>query len=77
MHNEIANLGNRANQMEERIGDIKGRKPNMTEKEEERTENEKKKMNQELSDTVRKSNIRIMNISEGDEKEKGTGNLLQ
>ena len=70
LKNEIASLGNRVNQMEERISDIEDRNLEINQKEEER--NRRMKNNereiQELADTIRRGNIRIMGILKGEEK---------
>ncbi|KAF6357110.1 hypothetical protein mRhiFer1_010033 [Rhinolophus ferrumequinum] len=74
MKNEIASLGSRVDQMEERLSDIEDRNLKMTRMEDERDLRHKRneKTLQELSDSVRKSNIRIMGIPEGEERQKGT-----
>ena len=70
LKNEIASLRNRIDQMEERISDIKDRNLEINWKEEERNwrmKNNEREI-QELADTIRRGNIRIMGIIEGKEK---------
>lgn len=77
--NEITSLGSRVDQMEERISDIEDRNLEITQMEEERDLRLKRNERtlQELSDSIRKSNIRIMGIPEGEEREKGTENIFK
>nr|KAF6506048.1 hypothetical protein HJG63_007899 [Rousettus aegyptiacus] len=73
LKSEIVILGNIVDQMEERISDIEDSSLETNKKEEER--NRRMKNNereiQELADTIRRGNIRIMDITEGEEKEQG------
>lgn len=68
-----------ANKLEEGISEFEDRNLNMTQEDEERTRNSKKKKNertlQELSDYIKKSNIRIIGIPKGEEREKGIESL--
>ena len=79
LKNEIASLGNRVNQMEERISDIKDRNLEINQKEEERKcrmKNNEREI-QELADTIRRGNIRIMDITEDEVKEHGLESNLR
>lgn len=79
MKNELVSLGSRGHQMEEIISDTEDRNLEMMQMEEDR--NLRVKINEraprELSDFIRKNNIRIMGIPEGEEREKGTESLLE
>ena len=77
MNNEIASLGNRVDQMEERISDIEDRNLEINQKEEGRNQkiNNKREI-QELADTIRRGNIKIIGILKGKEKEQGFGTIF-
>ena len=72
MKNEIASLGIRVDQMEERISDIEDRNLEMNQKEEERNRRMKNKEReiQKLADIIRRGIIRIIGIIEREEKNK-------
>nr|ACC62065.1 hypothetical protein [Rhinolophus ferrumequinum] len=77
--NEITSLGSRVDQMDERISDTEDRNLEITQMEEDRDLRLKRNERtlQEFSDSIRKSNIRIMGIPEGEEREKGTENIFK
>lgn len=79
MKNEIVHLGNRADQMQERSSDVKDRNMEMMPMKEERDLRVKRNERtlQELSDSIRKSNIRIMVLPEGEEREKDIESLFK
>ena len=72
-------MGNKVAQMEVRISNIEDRNLEINQKEEER--NRRMKNNereiQELADTIRKRNKRIMGINEGEEKEQGLESIFR
>ena len=72
---ELLSIGNKADQMKERICDLKDRNLEMTQREKETELSIKKRHErilQELYDSIEQSNIRIIEIPEEEEREKGT-----
>lgn len=78
MKNALKSIGNGANQEEERINELEDKNIEVIQVEEERELRFffKVKKPQELSDSIRKANIRIMKIPKG-EKEKGAESFLK
>jgi len=74
MKNALESIENRADQMEERIDEQENQNPETVQVEEERELRflRSEETLQELSDSTRGPNIRIMGIPEGEEKERGT-----
>ena len=78
MKNALKFTGNRADHMEERISKLEDRNTEMFPVEEEkRTKIFKKLTLWELSDSIRKANIRIMGIPEEEEREKGAEGIFK
>src|SRR3712207_3613568 len=72
-------LNSRADNMEERISNLEDGNIELLQAEEEREARLKRNEEtlRELSDTIRRCNIRIIGIPEGEEKEKGAENLFK
>uniref|UniRef100_A0A9L0TIR5 L1 transposable element RRM domain-containing protein n=1 Tax=Equus caballus TaxID=9796 RepID=A0A9L0TIR5_HORSE len=72
-------LNSRADNMEERISNLEDGNIEMLQAEEEREVRLKRNEEtlRELSDTIRRCNIRIIGIPEGEEKEKGAESLFK
>src|SRR3712207_9029577 len=70
-------LNSRADNMEERISNLEDGNIELLQAEEEREARLKRNEEtlRELSDTIRRCNVRIIGIPEGEEKEKGAENL--
>ena len=75
----LESLKNRADNMEERISILEDRNTDMLQMEEERELRLKRNEERlrEISDSIRKCNIRIMGIPEGEERERGTERLFK
>ena len=72
-------LNSRADNMEERISNLEDGNIELLQAEEEREARLKRNEEtlRELSDTIRRCNVRIIGIPEGEEKEKGAENLFK
>uniref|UniRef100_A0A3Q2KN25 L1 transposable element RRM domain-containing protein n=1 Tax=Equus caballus TaxID=9796 RepID=A0A3Q2KN25_HORSE len=72
-------LNSRADNMEERISNLEDGNIELLQAEEEREARFKRNEEtlRELSDTIRRCNVRIIGIPEGEEKEKGAENLFK
>lgn len=78
MKNALKFTGNRADHMEERISKLEDRNTEMFPVEEEKRMKIFKKLTLwELSDSIRKANIRIMGIPEEEEREKGAEGIFK
>ena len=75
--NELASIENRADQMGERIRDIKDRNLEITQRGKETLEQKKKyeRTLQDLTDSIKKSNIKVIGILE--EREEGRESLFK
>ena len=75
----LRSLKNRADNTEERISIIEDRNTDMLQMEEERELRLKRNEEslREISDSIRKCNIRIIGIPEGEERERGTESLFK
>lgn len=79
MRTALASTGNRTDQIEKRISELKYRNLKITKEGKDRELRVKtnKRTLQDLSVSIRKSNMRIMVIPEGEEKKNGTESLLK
>ena len=79
MKNALEDTGNRAQHMEESISELNGRNLEMIQVEKEREVRyfKNEKILQELCDSFRKGNIRIMGILKEEEREKGAKRLFK
>mgnify|MGYP002651427864 CR=1 FL=1 len=75
----LDSLNSRVNNMEDRISNLEDRNIEMLQTEEERELRLKRNEEtlRELSDSIKRCNIRIIGISEGEEKEKGAEGLFK
>ena len=75
----LESLKNRADNMEERISTLEDRNTDILQMEEERELRLKRNEERlrEISDSIRKCNIRIIGIPEGEERERGTESLFK
>lgn len=78
MKNVLKNTANRVDQMEERISELVDKNLEMIRVEEEREDFFKsEKTLQELSDCIKRANLRLMDIPKGEERKKGAENLFR
>lgn len=77
MRNALECPGNRADQVEERISKMEDRNREMFQMEGRREDLRSEETLQELADSIRKANIRIMNFLEGEARGKRTNSTLK